>query len=99
MQYAGFACTPLLGGYLSYVLGDRVLPVVGNIIVLNEFTAPSFALVGAGILSMNLLYFIFQDGENLLCIAEIRIWVNWRLLLCGKVGLCTHEHIERFIAK
>lgn len=76
MQYAGFACMPLLGGYLSYVLGDRVIPVVGKIIVLNEFTAPSFALVGAGILSMILLCFIFKDGESSLYSAETRIWAK-----------------------
>lgn len=56
---------PLLGGFLSYALGDREIPVLGSSLVLTQFTAPAFFLAGAAVVLLGLLYFVFQDGELL----------------------------------
>lgn len=53
---------PLLGGYLSYLLKSREISIVGNIILLTQYTAAAFFLMALGALLMVLLYFVFQDG-------------------------------------
>lgn len=62
-QYAGFTVMPILGGYFSYLLHSREIPLMGRFLVLSEFTAPSFLLIAAGTILLVLLRTVFEDGK------------------------------------
>lgn len=62
VQYAGFTCMPFLGGFLSFVMGSRNIPIVGNFLILNQFTAPAFFMAVAAATLFGLLAFVFQDS-------------------------------------
>lgn len=63
VQYAGFTCTPFMGGSLSLLLGDSEIALAHDgVLVLNQFTAPAmFIATGASAL-LGLLYFLFKDS-------------------------------------
>lgn len=62
VQYTGFTCMPFLGGFLSFLMGSRNIPVVGNLLVLNQFTAPAFSMAAAAATLFGLLALVFQDS-------------------------------------
>lgn len=66
VQYAGFTCTPLIGGWLSYLLRDRVIHISGKngLVVLDEFTAPAFFLASAAVAVLGLLWLVFRDSDR-----------------------------------
>ena len=63
MQYAGFTCMPIVGGFLSHVMGSEKIPLIGQFLVLTQFTAPAFFLSVFAIVLYALLYFVFKDGK------------------------------------
>lgn len=53
---------PFLGGFLSFVLGGRQFPIIGHVLVLNQFTAPAFVMASAAAVLLALLHFVFRDS-------------------------------------
>lgn len=53
---------PFVGGLLSFLLGSRNIPLIGNALVLNQFTAPAFVMCIAAIVLFGLLYCVFKDS-------------------------------------
>lgn len=62
VQYAGFTCMPFVGGLLSFLLGPRSIPLIGDILVLDQFTAPAFVMCVAAVVLFGLLYCVFKDS-------------------------------------
>ena len=62
VQYAGFTCMPFLGGFFSFLLESRSFPILGNFLVLNQFTAPALFMVAAATTLFGLLLAVFRDS-------------------------------------
>ncbi|CAM9888603.1 unnamed protein product [Ectocarpus sp. 13 AM-2016] len=62
VQYAGFTCMPFVGGFLSFVIKDRRIPLLGEFLVLNSFTAPAYVMVVAALILFALLKLVFEDS-------------------------------------
>ncbi|CAM9773448.1 unnamed protein product, partial [Choristocarpus tenellus] len=61
VQYAGFTCMPFVGGFLSYILGNRDIDMLGPL-KLNQFTAPAYVMVCLSLVIFCLLNTVFQDS-------------------------------------
>lgn len=53
---------PFVGGFLCFLLGARSVPLLGEFLVLNEFTAPAFVMAAAALILLSFLFFIFKDS-------------------------------------
>ena len=53
---------PIVGGLLSFLLGPRAFPIIGDILVINQFTAPAFVMCIAALVIFGLLYVVFKDS-------------------------------------
>ncbi|CAN0526501.1 unnamed protein product [Laminaria digitata] len=53
---------PFVGGLLSFLLGPRNIPLIGDTLVLNQFTAPAFVMLVAAVILFWLLYCVFKDS-------------------------------------
>lgn len=53
---------PFLGGFLSFVMESRNIPIVGNFLVLSQFTAPAFFMAATAAILFGLLALVFQDS-------------------------------------
>ena len=56
VQYAGFTCMPFVGGLLSFLLGSDSISLIGDALVINQFTAPAFVMCIAASILFALLY-------------------------------------------
>ena len=64
VQYAGLTCMPIVGGFLSHALGSAKIPLIGQFVVLTQFTASAFFLAAFAIVLFALLLFAFKDGAR-----------------------------------
>eukprot|EP00752_Nemacystus_decipiens_P015766 g14076.t1 len=62
VQYTGVTVMPVVGGFFSYILGSKEIPLIGRFLVLNQFTAPAFFIAAMAVAIFVLLFFVFQDG-------------------------------------
>ena len=53
---------PFVGGLLSFLLGPRAIPIIGDTLVINQFTAPAFVMFIAALIIFGLLYLVFKDS-------------------------------------
>lgn len=53
---------PFLGGFLSFLLGSRSISIIGDVLVLDQFTAPAFVMAVAASTLLAILEFRFVDS-------------------------------------
>ncbi|CAM9472921.1 unnamed protein product [Ectocarpus sp. 8 AP-2014] len=53
---------PFVGGFLSFLIKDRRIPLLGEFLVLTSFTAPAYVMIVAALVLFALLKLVFEDS-------------------------------------